>query len=877
MVARSFRLHSFGHVKNIGECATLATTIYQTLFTYVPSTQDCLVYEYVQNGSAPSIHMLDRNEIIIDALPETFQTADEVNGATLNDCVKACKNTFCAGYRLDESSCKLYAPSIHSERTNQTAGFVIKYTISHPFLFYHLCFTQEIKRLHFQVPPSAMQADKKLHDESTGKRVRVESMNYCPQTHAHWFVRRKGRRQLQRSLSVPNLDRQVHQPSVPKIFPDVDVRSLRLAEVRSWKCPWMESDFGPRNEDTNLEHVVEEIYAELTQENQPKPVAQHGIKPLKINSTATPTSSGATESPHTPPPITPIILKPKRPVLRLKLEDMPTSQQAENRANRAANQLLARRDALEKENQPSATSHMQRAMIDLKLTSFGSNSDSDNVLSPTNEGEGSRFSQGSAYSPNHGMFTTKSVSVSEAGIASPDATHLHLQENLVRVREVGRGASGIVFKAVHIPTLKVVAIKDVPVYGKGQRRQMVRELHALYANLAPLTEPRSHTASSPSMRLPSPYIVSFYDAFVDKPKNCICLVMEYMGVGSLQDMVTHGGCSSEKILCRIANSVLRGLSHIHANRMVHRDVKPHNLLMNHQGEIKISDFGLARTLNENAMHTKTFVGTLLYMAPERISGSDYGCPADIWSFGLVLISVALGRYPLPTQDGFFGLFDSVVNEEFLKVPTDVFSRDFQDFLDKCLTIDPEERWTAEQLLNHRFVTKFSSEETLSEWKQFVAGISEPRQKALEDISDAVMKRVYERSAKCFVPQSDYGMSMLSTERRESRGAILPPIQTSLQLGLANYLELPPPIVFQMFEQKRLEYEEKLLEDHLCLSPQSWANSPGDHRRQSLLGISSSSMVVVEEEAQYSTPPHQRRPSFWTRLHNSVKNLTRKKS
>lgn len=70
-----------------------------------------------------------------------------------------------------------------------------------------------------------------------------------------------------------------------------------------------------------------------------------------------------------------------------------------------------------------------------------------------------RRSAGSAYSPNHGMFTTKSVAVSEAGISSPDSACLHLQENLEKVREVGRGASGIVYKAIHIPTLKVVAIK----------------------------------------------------------------------------------------------------------------------------------------------------------------------------------------------------------------------------------------------------------------------------------------------------------------------------------------------------------------------------------------------------------------------------------
>ncbi|RLN93100.1 hypothetical protein BBJ28_00018805 [Nothophytophthora sp. Chile5] len=125
---------------------------------------------------------------------------------------------------------------------------------------------------------------------------------------------------------------------------------------------------------------------------------------------------------------------------------------------------------------------------------------------------------------------------------------------------------------------------------------------------------------------PSPYIVSFYDAFVDRPKNSICMVMEYMSTGSLQDIVLRGGCQNEKVLARLASGVVHGLAHIHKKRMVHRDIKPHNLLTNRQGEVKISDFGLARTLNDTSTQTKTFVGTLLYMAPERIGGGDYSYP-----------------------------------------------------------------------------------------------------------------------------------------------------------------------------------------------------------------------------------------------------------
>ncbi|GMF17747.1 unnamed protein product [Phytophthora fragariaefolia] len=164
---------------------------------------------------------------------------------------------------------------------------------------------------------------------------------------------------------------------------------------------------------------------------------------------------------------------------------------------------------------------------------------------------------------------------------------------------------------------------------------MVRELHALYSNLAPMADNDSPVLQYPvpgkstSKPKANPYIVSFYDAFVDRPKNSICMVMEYMSTGSLQDIVLRGGCQNEKVLARLATGVLHGLAHIHNKRMVHRDIKPHNLLTNRQGEVKISDFGLARTLNDNSTTTKTFVGTLLYMAPERIGGGDYSYPGKL--------------------------------------------------------------------------------------------------------------------------------------------------------------------------------------------------------------------------------------------------------
>lgn len=737
---------------------------------------------------------------------------------------------------------------------------------------------------------------------------------------------------LCRPQSAPNLTEQTDDNVIAQIFPDICPRELRIAEVKSWECPWMKNEFlvSPEPEAAllqqpellsqatasvikgadnlpptliaasstglhqtatvvqNMENTAREVDREISsltnqlslEEKRQRP--QSPLKKLEWSPSAR--TPPAVSTPWTPqwksvesarkPPGS---RASKRPQLRLKLEDMPTPQQAEERAQRAATRLIAKRDALEAAAIAAATvsgsntpvagpSAAQQAMMKLN---FSSGSESD-LASPS---EGGRHSAGSAYSPNHGMFTTRNVAVSEAGISSPDAACLHLQENLERVKEIGRGASGVVYKAIHIPTLKVVAIKDVPVYGRGQRRQMVRELHALYSNLVPMADngnpvpkhPAPGKSTSKPKARPSPYIVSFYDAFVDRPKNSICMVMEYMSTGSLQDIVLRGGCQNEKVLARLATGVLHGLAHIHNKRMVHRDIKPHNLLTNRQGEVKISDFGLARTLNDNSSSTKTFVGTLLYMAPERIGGGNYSYPADIWSFGLALISVALGRYPLPTQDGFFGLVDSVSNEQCLKLPAGSFSQECRSFIYQCLTIDPVERPSAEILLQHPFIHKYTAEETSTEWASFVNRIHlcEERSSELESLSDAAYRHMYEHSVKfSHLPQSDYGASFVSqaTPTFSRREISLQQVQMSLQLGLANYLNVPVHLVHEKFEEKRCFYSDKLLEDY-CYSPQSWTASPGIARRQQF-GIGTDSPQCTPRE----------KGSFWRKLQESMAKL-----
>ena len=163
-------------------------------------------------------------------------------------------------------------------------------------------------------------------------------------------------------------------------------------------------------------------------------------------------------------------------------------------------------------------------------------------------------------------------------------------------------------------------------------------------------------------RCTSPYIVDFYGAFFQEGAVYIC--MEYMDGGSIDKLYGHG--VPEGVLREITLATVKGLKSLKEDHnIIHRDVKPTNILVNTRGQIKICDFGVSGNLV--ASIAKTNIGCQSYMAPERISGGGvaqaganpgggtYSVQSDIWSLGLTIIECALGQYPYPpeTYDNIF--------------------------------------------------------------------------------------------------------------------------------------------------------------------------------------------------------------------------------
>lgn len=209
----------------------------------------------------------------------------------------------------------------------------------------------------------------------------------------------------------------------------------------------------------------------------------------------------------------------------------------------------------------------------------------------------------------------------------------------------------------------------------------------------------------------SPHIVKYYGTFLSERSASIFIAMEYCGGGSLEAIYkrvkARGGRIGEKVLRKIADGVLSGLSYLHERRIIHRDIKPQNILLDSNGEVKLCDFGVSGEV-VNSLAT-TFTGTSYYMAPERIQGQPYTVTSDVWSLGLSLMEVAQHRFPfmpdsheplMPIE-----LLTVIVNmpaPELQDEPQEgiVWSDAFRHFLRCCLEKDPRKRASPRQMLMH---------------------------------------------------------------------------------------------------------------------------------------------------------------------------------
>jgi serine/threonine protein kinase len=139
-------------------------------------------------------------------------------------------------------------------------------------------------------------------------------------------------------------------------------------------------------------------------------------------------------------------------------------------------------------------------------------------------------------------------------------------------------------------------------------------------------------------------------------------------------------------------------------------MKPGNILINSEGMVKLTDFGITKTLDNTTEFCTTFVGTRNYMSPERLLGNQYSFASDIWSLGLIVYELATGVFPYTFSKVFIEHVDSILREPEPTLSEDHFSPEFQNFMTRCLKKNPLERDSAAELCAHPWILKYSEDE-----------------------------------------------------------------------------------------------------------------------------------------------------------------------
>ncbi|KAL9261566.1 Mitogen-activated protein kinase kinase SIPKK-like protein [Drosera capensis] len=266
-------------------------------------------------------------------------------------------------------------------------------------------------------------------------------------------------------------------------------------------------------------------------------------------------------------------------------------------------------------------------------------------------------------------------------------------EDLDMIKVIGKGSSGIVQLVQHKWTSQFFALKVIQMnIEESARRQIAKELKI-------------------NQSLECSFVVACYQSFY--VNDAFSIILEYMDGGSLVDFLRKVKTVPEPYLAAISKQVIQGLYYLHHQKhIIHRDLKPSNLLINHTGQVKITDFGVSAILTSTSGHAQTAVGTYHYMSPERFSESTYGKRSDIWSLGLVLLECAIGRFPYsPTdQEGgwsdHFSFMVTIVEQPPPQASPEMFSPEFCSFISSCLQKDPRKRLTALQSMTHPFLSMY---------------------------------------------------------------------------------------------------------------------------------------------------------------------------
>ncbi|KAK3867553.1 hypothetical protein Pcinc_027009 [Petrolisthes cinctipes] len=287
-------------------------------------------------------------------------------------------------------------------------------------------------------------------------------------------------------------------------------------------------------------------------------------------------------------------------------------------------------------------------------------------------------------------------------------------EDMEYISELGNGTSGNVVKMRHKSSKKVIAVKQM------RRSGNMEETKRVFFDLEVVL--KSHDC---------PYIVQCLGCFITDSDVWIC--MELMATCLDKLTKKYKQPIPEPILGKISVATLKALNYLkESHGVIHRDVKPSNILLDERGNIKLCDFGISGRLVDSKAKTRS-AGCAAYMAPERIdppdpTKPDYDIRADVWSLGITLVELATGQFPYKDCRNDFEVLTKVLQDDPPSLPKDgTFSPEFCDFVNDCLIKEYRHRPKYKKLLEYPFIKKYEQKKVdVAAWFADVCRVTEQR-------------------------------------------------------------------------------------------------------------------------------------------------------
>ena len=292
-------------------------------------------------------------------------------------------------------------------------------------------------------------------------------------------------------------------------------------------------------------------------------------------------------------------------------------------------------------------------------------------------------------------------------------------ENYEVLEHLGDGSFGRVYKARRKNSGFTVAMKFISKYGKNEKD--IKTLRQEISILKTLNHEN---------------IILMFDTFESEREFCV--VTEY-AQGELFDILQDDKRLPEVTVQKIAKGLTKALYYLHSKRIIHRDMKPQNVLIGPNGRVKLCDFGFARAMSSNTIVLTSIKGTPLYMSPELVQEQPYDATSDLWSLGVILYELYCGQPPFYTNS-IYTLINQIVKEP-VKYPADI-SKEFKSFLQGLLQKNPKKRLTWPQLLDHPFVRESEADRVaLKQEDLFYAacgGVGGPRERLEKIMSSSAL-------------------------------------------------------------------------------------------------------------------------------------------